>query len=138
MIRRFQVPDSRTELGPLLSGIAHAMIDVSDGLLADLGHICETSGVAAIVQLETLPLSPAARFVVEPDPHLRPRLATAGDDYELLFTAPPSASMAIAALSSRLGTPITAIGKIEPGAGVRLFGAEGEKISVDQTGYRHF
>ena len=138
LIRRFQVPDSRTELGPLLSGIAHAMIDVSDGLLADLGHICETSGVAAIVQLETLPLSPAARFVVEPDPHLRPRLATAGDDYELLFTAPPSASMAIAALSSRLGTPITAIGRIEPGAGVRLFGAEGEKISVDQTGYRHF
>src|SRR5713101_3630265 len=58
LIRRFRVPDPRTELGPLLSGIAHAMIDVSDGLLADLGHICETSHLAAVVDLESLTLSP--------------------------------------------------------------------------------
>src|SRR5246127_4907798 len=88
LVRRFQVPEPRTELGPLLSGIAHAMIDVSDGVLADLGHICETSEAAAIVELDKLPLSPAARVIVDYDPTLRARLAAAGDDYELLFTAP--------------------------------------------------
>jgi thiamine-monophosphate kinase len=138
LIRRFHVPDPRTELGPLLSGIAHSMIDISDGLLADLGHICETSGVAAIVELEMLPLSQAARIVVDLDTALRARLAAAGDDYELLFTAPPGASMAIAALSSRLGIPITMIGKIEPGAGPRLVDTDGGTISVDRTGYCHF
>jgi thiamine-monophosphate kinase len=138
LVRRFQVPEPRAQLGPLLSGIAHAMIDVSDGVLADLGHICETSEVAAIVELDKLPLSPAARVIVDPDPILRARLAAAGDDYELLFTAPAETATAIAALSSRLGIPITMIGMIEPGSAVRLVGADGQTISVGQTGYRHF
>jgi thiamine-monophosphate kinase len=114
------------------------MIDVSDGVLADLGHICETSEVAAIVELDKLPLSPAARVIVDSDPILRVRLAAAGDDYELLFTAPAETATAIAALSSRLGIPITMIGMIEPGSAVRLVGADGQAISVGQTGYRHF
>jgi thiamine-monophosphate kinase len=138
LVRRFEVPEPRTELGPLLSGIAHAMIDVSDGVLADLGHICETSEAAAIVELDKLPLSPAARVIVDSDPTLRARLAAAGDDYELLFTAPAETTPAIAALSSRLGIPITMIGMIEPGSAVRLVGADGQTIPVGQTGYRHF
>ena len=138
LIRRFQVPDPLTELGPALAGIARAMIDVSDGLLADLGHICETSEVAAIVELERLPLSRAAQVVVDLDPGLRPRLAAAGDDYELLFTAPEGATNAVTALSSRFGVPITMIGEIEPGAGPRLVGADGRTISLDHPGYRHF
>lgn len=138
LIRRFRVPNPRTELGPLLSGIAHAMIDVSDGLLADLGHICETSHAAARVELGSLPLSPATQAVVDGAPSIRPRLTAAGDDYELLFTAAIECTEAIAALSSRLGIPITMIGKIEPGAGVRLVGADGHAIPLDHTGYRHF
>jgi thiamine-monophosphate kinase len=138
LIRRFQVPEPRTELGPALCGIARAMIDVSDGLLADLGHICETSEVGASVELDKLPLSHAARVVVDLEPSLRPRLAATGDDYELLFTAPVAASETIAALSSHLNIRITMIGKIEPGAGVRPVAADGQLISVDHTGYRHF
>jgi len=138
LIDRFRVPDPRTGLGPLLSGIAHAMIDVSDGLLADLGHICETSHVAAVVRLESLPLSPAAQAIVDSEPGIRPRLAVGGDDYELLFTAPPEAAKAIASLSSRLGLPIATIGRIEPGEGVLLVDALGQAIPVDSTGYRHF
>jgi thiamine-monophosphate kinase len=138
LIRRFRVPDPRTELGPLLSGIVHAMIDVSDGLLADLGHICETSHAGASVELGALPLSPAAQAVVAGDPGIRPRLAAAGDDYELLFTAAVESTEAIAALSSRLGISITMIGKIEPGSGVRLAGVDGRLIRLDHTGYRHF
>src|SRR5437868_13565203 len=88
LIRRFQLPDPRVALGPRLAGIAHAMLDVSDGLVADLGHICEASQVGASVALADLPLSPAAQQIAAGTPDLPLRLATAGDDYELLFTAP--------------------------------------------------
>ena len=138
LVRRFRTPDPRTELGPLLSGIAHAMIDVSDGLLADLGHICETSDVAARVALGALPLSAAARAIAAGDPGIRPRLAAGGDDYELLFAAPAETAPAIAGLSSELGLAITAIGEIEAGAGVRLVDADGRTIPLADTGYRHF
>jgi thiamine-monophosphate kinase len=138
LIARFQIPDPRVELGPLLAGIARAMIDVSDGLLADLGHICETSHVAATVELERLPLSPAARLVVADEPGVRSRLVVGGDDYELLFAAPADAAERIAVLSSQLGLPITMIGRIEAGAGVRLADAAGQIIAVEAVGYRHF
>jgi thiamine-monophosphate kinase len=138
LIRRFQLPEPRSELGPLLSGIAHAMIDVSDGLLADLGHICETSQVTATVQLEKLPLSPVAQNIATLDPGLCLQLAAAGDDYELLFTAPAACTEEIAMLSSQLRLPITMIGKIELGAGVRLVDADGRTISIGRAGYHHF
>jgi len=138
LIARFQVPEPRVALGPALCGIAHAMIDVSDGLLADLGHICETSDVAAVVELEALPLSPAARAFVALDPEIASRLAAGGDDYELLFTAPREAAERIRGLGSRFDLPLTAIGRIEPGAGVRLVDAGGRPIPVEVAGYRHF
>jgi len=138
LIDRFRVPAPRTDLGPLLLGIAHALIDVSDGLLADLGHICETSQVAAAIRLDLLPLSPAARAVVGGEPGILPRLAAGGDDYELLFTAAPEAAETIGQLSSRIGLPIAMIGKIEPGEGVRLIDSTGRDIPVERTGYSHF
>jgi thiamine-monophosphate kinase len=138
LVRRFRVPEPRTELGPRLCGIAHAMIDVSDGLLADLGHICETSRVAAMVELDLLPLSLAARAIVEGDPGTRARLATAGDDYELVFAAPADAAETIAALSLRLGVAVTRIGRIDVGTGVRLINSDGHQIVLEATGYRHF
>jgi thiamine-monophosphate kinase len=138
LVRRFRLPEPRTELGPRLSGIAHAMIDVSDGLVADLGHICETSRVAAIIELDLLPLSPAARAIVEGDRGIRARLAAAGDDYELLFAAPADAAETIATLSHRPGVQVTRIGKIEAGIGVRLLDADGHQIPLEAAGYRHF
>jgi thiamine-monophosphate kinase len=138
LIGRFQVPDPRVDLGPRLAGIAHAMIDISDGLIADLGHICETSRVAAAVELAALPLSAAAQVIVDQDPGTRTGLAAGGDDYELLFTAPAESVKAILDLSLVLGLPITKIGKIELGEGVRLVDAEGRTIPVDVPGYRHF
>ena len=135
---RFRLPDPRIELGPCLAGIASAMIDVSDGLLADLGHICETSAVAATVELARLPLSPAAREAVADDIAIRAALVTGGDDYELLFSAPPEASGEIVSLSQSLGLPLTEIGAIEVGAGVRLIDADGREIPVGATGWRHF
>ena len=138
LVGRFRLPEPRTELGPRLCGTAHAMIDVSDGPLADLGHICETSGTAAVVEMARLPLSPAARAVAESSRDILPRLAAAGDDYELLFAAPAGATEAIAVLSSLLQIPITEIGRIEAGTGVRLIDDDGRAIQVEATGYRHF
>jgi thiamine-monophosphate kinase len=138
LIGRFQVPDARVDLGRRLAGIAHAMIDISDGLIADLAHICNTSGVAAVIALPSLPLSRAALGVVDGEPGVRIALATGGDDYELLFTAPAGSTQAIDDLSSVLGLPITRIGKIESGEGVRLVDAAGRTIPIDEPGYRHF
>lgn len=138
LIGRFQIPEPRTELGPLLSGLAHSMIDVSDGLLADLAHICEIARLAAVVELCLVPLSPAAQTIIAEDAAIRPRLTAAGDDYELLFTAPAKAAGSLVALSSRLGIPITMIGKIEPGSGVQLVDADGRVVPVETIGYRHF
>jgi thiamine-monophosphate kinase len=138
LVGRFRLPEPRTELGPRLCGAAHAMIDVSDGLLADLGHICETSGTAAVVEIARLPLSPAARAIVESSRDVLPRLAAAGDDYELLFAAPAGATEAILSLSRLLQIPVTEIGRIEAGAGVRLVDDNGRTIPVEAAGYRHF
>src|SRR6202023_1073445 len=138
LIARFQVPDPRVELGQRLAWAAHAMIDVSEGCPAHPGHICQTSHVAAVVELGRLPLSPAARLVVAAEPDIRSRLATGGDDYELLFSAPPYAAESIVALSTQLRVAITMIGRIEAGAGVRPVDDAGQTITVEATGYRHF
>jgi thiamine-monophosphate kinase len=135
---RFRLPQPRTALGPRLVRLAHSMIDVSDGLLADLDHICEASGVSAVVEAAALPLSPAARAAALLEPDLVPKLAGAGDDYELLFTAPAKATETLAALSAELGLPLTAIGTVAAGKGVRLVDPEGQPIAVQTKGYRHF
>lgn len=135
---RFRVPEPRVALGPALCGLAHAMIDVSDGLLADLGHICETSHLAGLVEQAALPLSAAARAAAALDPSVIARLASGGDDYELLFTASAEAAAEVRALSARHDLALTAIGRIEPGEGVRLVDAAGRAVAVEALGYRHF
>ena len=114
------------------------MIDVSDGLLADLGHICETSGVAATIYLPQVPLSAAAREAVGGDPAMHAALVTGGDDYELLFTAPPEADDEIVGLSRGVGLAITEIGLIEAGLAVRLVNDAGGEIPIGAAGWRHF
>jgi thiamine-monophosphate kinase len=138
LVGRYRLPEPRCTLGSMLIGIAHAMIDVSDGLVADLGHICQTSGVGAVVELPLMPLSSAARVLADRDTAILPILATGGDDYELLFAAPPEADEEIASLSQNLGLPITRIGGFEAGNGVRLIDAAGKDVPIDTAGWRHF
>lgn len=135
---RYRLPEPRVAFGPRLQGIAAALIDVSDGLVADLGHICEQSGVSATIELAAVPLSEAAALAVQGDPALHPRLATGGDDYELLFTAASEQAAAIEQLSASLDLPITEIGRIESEAGVRLLGADGKEIVLASRGWEHF
>jgi thiamine-monophosphate kinase len=135
---RFRLPEPRVALGPCLAGLAHAMCDVSDGLVADLGHICEASGVGATVSLAAVPLSIAAKTILAEGWAAPEALVTGGDDYELLFAAPPEATPAIERLAAELAVPIAAIGTIEEGAGVRLVDADGREVPVAAAGWTHF
>lgn len=135
---RFRLPEPRCSLGSRLIGIAHAMIDVSDGLVADLGHVCDTSKVGAAIALPRVPLSPAAREAVAGNAALLAQLITGGDDYELLFTASPDEDEEITSLSASLGLPITEIGVIEAGEGVRVIDAAGNAVDIASAGWRHF
>ena len=130
---RYRLPQPRLALGPRLIGLAHAAMDVSDGLVADLGHIAETSSVAAVIEAARVPLSAAG---IRAD---RLELAlTGGDDYEILFTAPQGTEAAIAELGRELALPLARIGRIEAGAGVTAVNADGAPIALSSAGWRHF
>ncbi|MEX2009259.1 MAG: thiamine-phosphate kinase [Dongiaceae bacterium] len=139
LVDRYRLPRPRVALGLALaeSGLATAAIDVSDGLVADLGHICETSGLGAVVEAARLPLSAAAAACAA-QPELLQAVLGGGDDYELLFAAPPDAAAALAALAGRLGLPLTVIGRMIEGAGVRVEDAAGREVRVASAGFRHF
>jgi thiamine-monophosphate kinase len=115
-------PQPRIALGLALRGIATSAIDVSDGLLADLGHILEQSGVAAV--LDKVPNDSA--------------YLTGGDDYELVFTAPVSNAVAITSLGHQLALPLTCIGHIKAGSGLLVLDENGSDITPARRGYDHF
>jgi thiamine-monophosphate kinase len=135
--QRLHWPEPRVELGERLRGLARSAIDVSDGLAGDLGHILERSAVAAVVDYARIPR--AAAFKTIGDAALeRDCVLSGGDDYELVFTAPPARRDAIEALGRELGLAVTRIGVIERGA-PRLVvrDARGEPIE-HRGGYDHF
>jgi thiamine-monophosphate kinase len=136
-----QKPMPPFELGKALGegGLAHAMIDVSDGVAKDLGHICEQSSVGALLQGSSLPVSKALQKLA--DQVSRPALAWAlhgGEDYKLLFTASPVKDERILSLSAKLsGGGATRIGKIIEGSGIWLDAPEG-RSRLESSGFLHF
>lgn len=123
-------PQPRVELGLALRGIASAAIDVSDGLLADLGHLLTASSLAATVQP---PLLPAG--TLEREAYL-----AGGDDYELIFTAPAEHHARIEALADELALPLTCIGKTEagPAGQLKILDPDGNPVALGTRGYDHF
>ncbi|ODU41986.1 MAG: thiamine-phosphate kinase [Lysobacteraceae bacterium SCN 69-48] len=132
LFERLNRPTPRVALGRALRGVASSCIDVSDGLLADLAHICRASGVGAEIDIDALPASAAlgAAFDVETRRNLQ---AAGGDDYELCFTAAPAQREALQQLSVTLALPLTCIGRIMAGAAVRCDG-----VAAGAGGYQHF
>lgn len=129
-------PQPRVALGVALRGIANSAIDISDGLLADLGHILESSSVAAELRYDKLPLPPAIACA---DADLAQKCALCGgDDYELCFTAPNAQRDKLVALSSSLPVALTRIGKIVSGAGCKVRRADGSVMTITAAGYDHF
>jgi thiamine-monophosphate kinase len=129
-------PEPRVKLGVALSGFASACIDVSDGLLADLGHVMKSSGCGARVDIEEIPHSQALSRIND---ELRWRYQlSGGDDYELLFTLPPQHRNWLSSLSRQLDVDLTVIGEIEADKGIRCFSKDGEPYCPQQTGFEHF
>lgn len=135
LLQRYEYPEARVAAGVSLRGLATAAIDISDGLLADLGHIAERSGVALTLQQTALPLSHALVQAFGLEQALGLALG-GGDDYELGFTAPASQRDAIAALA-RQGLLMTRIGQVQTGQGVRVVDARGKVVDVPEKGYVH-
>ena len=124
-------------LGLVLRGVAHSAIDISDGLLADLGHILECSSVGAAIDFDKLPVSRALRPRLEQELGKRCVLA-GGDDYELCFTVSAAHRGAVENISRQLGLPLTCIGAIVAGNGCIVHAADGSVINVEESGYDHF
>jgi thiamine-monophosphate kinase len=143
LVGRYRLPQPRVTLGPRLVGLATAALDISDGLVADLRHICEVSNLVAIIETQRVPLSPAARVAIATENNGLALALTGGDDYEILFTAPPSVADELAEVSQAFGIPITAIGHMEaPSAGtktgVRVMDAAGRPFALEREGWVHF
>jgi thiamine-monophosphate kinase len=136
-VMRLYEPTPRVALGQALRGLATSAIDISDGLLADLTHICRLSGVGATVDLPAVPVSSiGAKHLGTPQG--RTAIVSGGDDYELCFTAHPNSRDSIEELADVLGHPLTRIGQVKRGKGVSLLGADGKAVKVDGRGYDHF
>ena len=137
LCNKFLSPEPRLDVGQQLRGIASAAIDISDGLLADLGHICERSGVGANVQLGKLPELPWLSGQVSPEQQ-RQWVLSGGDDYELCFTAAADDLSQLERISGELSVPFTAIGEIVAEDKVVCLDQHGQPVAVATQGYQHF
>jgi thiamine-monophosphate kinase len=135
---RMHLPTPRVALGRALASeaLAHAAIDISDGLVGDLGHILAASQVGATLDADALPAGPA---LARQERALRRRFCAAGgDDYELCFTAAPQQRSAIADAAARCATAVTRVGVIDAAPGLRFVDAGGQPLALDLAGFDHF
>lgn len=135
---RMHTPTPRVALGVLLAerGLAHAAIDISDGLVGDLGHILARSGVGATLDADALPAGPV--LAAQPLALRRAFTAAGGDDYEICFTAPAASRAAIAAAATECSTPVTRIGRIDGAPGLRWTDAAGAPLALELASFDHF
>ena len=133
---RLERPTPRLALGQALAGVAHAALDLSDGMTGDLGHILAASGVGADIALADLPVAPALANL--PDAERLTSLLSGGDDYELMFTAPVSARDAVQATAQASGTTVTRIGKVTPAPGLRMLDVTGQTVAHSTKSFDHF
>ncbi|MBN9543838.1 MAG: thiamine-phosphate kinase [Alphaproteobacteria bacterium] len=135
LVARYHTPEPPIDFGKRLAGLATASVDISDGLIADIGHLAAASGVAVAVDAEAVPLSDALRALWGTDAILR--AATSGDDYQIAFSASPARDGDIRAAAAQAGIAVTRIGAVAAGEGVTLH-HQGRLLPVARPGYRHF
>lgn len=138
---RYRLPRPRLALGAGLAGLARAMMDVSDGLVQDLGHLCRAAAppCGAEIEAAAVPLSPAARAALAAEPGLLSRVLSGGDDYELLFAVAPGDGPAVQDAAAAAGVAATRIGRFVAGAAeVRVLDAGGRPVAVPKGGWSHF
>jgi thiamine-monophosphate kinase len=135
---RYFLPQPRTALGPLMVGTASACVDISDGLLADLGHICDASGVGATVFQADIPLSSGASLVLEQQQEYWEFVFGGGDDYELLFSAASEKKEIVQRLGKQAGLSVTRIGSFVSDERISVLDSEGKQLTIENTGWKHF
>ncbi|PCJ91117.1 MAG: thiamine-phosphate kinase [Porticoccaceae bacterium] len=137
LLKRFYRPEPRLEEGLLLRDLASAALDISDGLIADLGHIVEASGVGADVEIKQLPIEPWLACLAEASQVTQWALS-GGDDYELCFTVSKENCGVVELLIAQGKLSACCIGKISRQPGVRCFDGNGNLVNIVKTGYQHF
>ena len=139
LLRRYLYPEPRVELAPALRRFAGAAMDVSDGLLGDLGKLCTASGVSAEINADQIPLSAAARAQLDRDPSLLPTVLNGGDDYEILCSLRQAEFADFAAEARSAGVPCTAIGRMTAGdEPPTVLAPDGKPVSIRGGSFDHF
>ncbi len=128
-INRYLLPQPRIDLGMALREIASSAMDISDGLVQDLGHICTASNVGAVIYSDKIPTTNNQQLITA---------LSGGDDYELIFTAPPDKKQAIEQISTSLNLPLTIIGNITNGKSLTVLDKNNNIIQIDKKGFSHF
>ena len=137
LLNRLNRPSPRVNLGMQLTGLATSCIDISDGLVADLGHICDASACQAEINLQQLPCSTDVYDEIQQSQSWDIVLA-GGDDYELCFTVSPASRWQLAEISNQTGLQITEIGEMKTGSGVSCLNQKGQPVPLNLTGFKHF
>ena len=135
---RYFLPEPRISLGQYLRGHANAVADISDGLVADLGHICRASRVGAKIDLRLIPLSKSLRIAMKADKSIVSQAISAGDDYELLICVDPSLTSNVYEFAEKIGIRMSKIGKINISKDFEIVGLNSEIIELDSEGFTHF
>ncbi len=138
LAERYRLPRPRLALGQALSGVARAAMDVSDGLVQDLGHLARAAGCGAAIEAERVPLSGPAAAALAAEPALLARVLGGGDDYELLFAAAPGDADRVLAAGRATQTPVTRIGRFLDGTDVVVLDGSGAPVRLPAGGWSHF
>ncbi len=140
LTQAYRLPEPRLALGRALAqhSLASACLDISDGLVGDLGHICEASGLGACIRADRIPLSEAVQEAVADNLESFPLVLTGGDDYELCFTVAPERLADAGALAEACEVALTEIGEMTEGAGVTVLNRDGEPLRLERSGWTHF
>ena len=140
LAQRYVLPQPRVALGRMLGeqGLAHAGMDISDGLVADLGHMCAASSCGAQVAVASVPLSDAVAELVAADPGLIATAVTGGDDYELLLAVPPDRVTAVLEAARQSGTAIAEIGAFVQESGLTFLDRDNRPLTFEKAGFTHF
>ncbi|MBP6252228.1 MAG: thiamine-phosphate kinase [Rubrivivax sp.] len=134
--RAMELPQPRVALGQALRGVATSAIDLSDGLLGDLGHVLRASSVGAVVQADAIPCS--ATLAATGNDLRRGCVLHGGDDYELLFSAPPERDDAVRAAAAAAGVRVTQVGRLVAAPGLQVLDAQGRALAFEARGFDHF
>jgi thiamine-monophosphate kinase len=138
LVSRYLVPQPRNAIGDAVRRYAHAAMDVSDGLAGDLGKLLRASHAGAMIEVDKVPLSRAARSVVAADPRTIETVLTGGDDFEVIATVPARALASFKVMARRARVRVTEIGRVTAGQGARFVAADGRELRFKRASFSHF